>query len=150
VTTLARAIALDESLFVIDLSEVRLMSPATFGAVARAEDFVRRRERTFVLRASSAGALPATDFGGLSVPVAAADGLAPGRMKVGSKAPALASWVEIPVTQPVPWRSESADPDADDPRQTSLAASDSGRDGFRGGRADGHPAPAEASGGERH
>jgi anti-anti-sigma factor len=51
--TLARAIALDDSDLVIDLSGVEFMDAATIGVIVRARDFLAQRSRSMSLRSPS-------------------------------------------------------------------------------------------------
>ncbi len=52
-TTIARAIAVDETDLVIDLSEVTFMDAATVAVIIRAEAFLRDRSRSLTLRSPS-------------------------------------------------------------------------------------------------
>ena len=54
--TMARAIAVDETDLVIDLSEVTFMNAATVAVIIRAEAFLRDRSRSLTLRSPSAPA----------------------------------------------------------------------------------------------
>jgi anti-anti-sigma regulatory factor len=149
VATLARAIALNESALIIDLTEVRMMSAATIGVIARAEEFVRHRGRSFVLRASSACIESATEWGGLGVAVVGAEGPEPDPVENMSEAQALGSWVEVPVADPVSWQHEFAEAPSNDPRQTSGAAGGPGTDAFREDSLTCTP-PISETAGERH
>jgi anti-anti-sigma factor len=51
--TMARAIALDDSDLVIDLSGVEFMDAATIGVIVRARDFLAQRSRSMTLRSPS-------------------------------------------------------------------------------------------------
>ena len=146
----ARAIALDESAVAIDLSEVRLMSAAMIGVIATAEDFVRRRGRSFVLPASSTCALSATEWCGPSVPVAGTEGPEPVPIEAVSDAQALGSWLEVPVTDPVSWRREWAEARSNDLRQANVASDRHGKDALREDSLMDVPPISEAAGPERH
>lgn len=106
--TIARAIARNEPAVVIDLSEVQFMSAAALGVIVAARQFLRRRSRSLVLRAPSPCVVRIFAVCGLNelfdqnVDAEVND--------VAKGALALASWVEVPVTDRVDWRHGSPIP----------------------------------------
>lgn len=91
--TMARAVALDDSDLVVDLSEVQFIGAATIGIIIRTREFLRLRSRSLSLRSPSTCAGRILDVCGLAdlldtrlADVARMNGI-PG---------ALASWVAVP------------------------------------------------------
>ena len=89
--TLARAVALDDSGLVLDLSDVEFMSASTLGVIVRAREFLRGRSLSLTVRSPSARARRAMGACHLD------DLLGPGPEKPGDeKKNALGTWVEVP------------------------------------------------------
>jgi anti-anti-sigma factor len=91
--TLARAIALDDAALVIDLTEVEFMSSATVGVIMRTRKFLEKRSRTLSLRSPPACVLRVFEVCGLS------DLLEPSAAGLTEAAPALGSWVAVPLSE---------------------------------------------------
>lgn len=86
--TLARAIAVDDSDVVLDLTGVRFMDASTLHVLLKAQGFLTRRGRSLMLRAPGLCARLVLKSSGLTTlvePAARPDG-------------ALASWVDVPLT----------------------------------------------------
>jgi len=93
--TLARAIALDASGLVLDLTEVRVMSPSTLEAIVRAREFLRQRSASLTVRSPSARVRRLIDACGLN------DLLGPEpREAAGGAGKALGRWAPVPVVEP--------------------------------------------------
>ena len=65
-STLAAAVALDNTNLVVDLSEVQFINAATIRALTAAGDFMAGQGRTFALRSPSRGAQRILDLCGAS------------------------------------------------------------------------------------
>lgn len=89
--TLARAIALDDSALVIDLSEVEFMGLSTLAVIVRARTLLRTWSRSLTVRSPSASARRLIGICGLN------DLLGPQEAR-SSRARALGSWVAVPAT----------------------------------------------------
>jgi anti-anti-sigma factor len=85
--TLARAIALEDTDLVVDLTGVPFMDGSTLRVLLRAEEFLARRQRSLTLRAPGSCARLVLGSCGLAALIEPAP--------VGG---ALASWVDIPTT----------------------------------------------------
>ncbi len=84
------------------------MSVGTIGVILRANEFVRRRRRGFVIRGPSTSALSALELCGMSLSLGR--GPEPATTDSANSAQALGSWVQVPVTDGVPRGDEAADP----------------------------------------
>jgi len=102
---LARAIAVDDTDLVLDLSEVAFIGAATIGVIVRTREFLRPRARSLTLRAPSAVARRVLEICGLTDLVDVAASTQP-----TGPAVALRTWVAVPaadrepLTDPVPVR----------------------------------------------
>lgn len=88
--TLARAIALEDTDLVVDLTGVSFMDGSTLRVLLRAQEFLTRRQRSFTLRAPRSCARLVLGSCGLA-----------GLIEPAPVGGALASWVDIPTTDPV-------------------------------------------------
>jgi anti-anti-sigma factor len=88
--TLARAIALDSAGLVLDLSEVEVIGPSTFGVIVRAREFLRQRSASLTVRSPSEPAQSTMDDCGLS------DLLCPNPGTAARSGGQHCSWVEGP------------------------------------------------------
>jgi stage II sporulation protein AA (anti-sigma F factor antagonist) len=86
-SAMARAMSLDESDVVVDLSDVEFMDASTIGVILRTREFLRPRSRAVFLRAPSPSARRILNVSGL------ADVFDPPADPPG----ALATWVAVPV-----------------------------------------------------
>lgn len=86
---MARAMSLDESDLVVDLSEVEFMDASTIGVILRTREVLLPRNRAISLRSPSSSARRILDVCGL------ADNLDPRTDPPG----ALATWVVVPVAE---------------------------------------------------
>jgi anti-anti-sigma factor len=94
--TLARAIAVDSPGLVLDLSEVEFMAASTLGVIARAQELLRQRSRSLMVRRSSRVVRRVIDVCGMT------DLLEPNPQRSGEKPMrALGTWVAVAA---VPWR----------------------------------------------
>lgn len=103
--TLARAIAIDNTDLVLDLSEVRFMDASTIGVIVRAQNFMRERSRSLSLRAPATCALRVLDACGL------AELIDPGPPR-SEAAGALDSWVAVPAIDRADQRADGSAPAA--------------------------------------
>ena len=87
--TLARAIALDDTDLILDLSGVEFMDVSTLRVMLRAQGFLTRRGRSLLLRSPAACARLVLNSSGLAALIEPA---------AASTAGALASWVDVPMT----------------------------------------------------
>jgi len=94
--TIARAIALNETAVVIDLSGVQFIDAATIGVIVAARQFLRRRSRSLVLRSPPACVLRVFDVCDLNDLLHPSECLDAGDAEKG--AAALGSWVKVPAT----------------------------------------------------
>jgi anti-anti-sigma factor len=93
--TLARAIALGGPGLVLDLSEVRAMSPSTVAAIVRAREYLRRRSASLVVRSPSDRVRRLIDACGAN------DLLGPeAKAAVGRARGANAHWAHVPAPEP--------------------------------------------------
>ncbi len=88
-SAMARAMSLDESDVVVDLSDVEFMDASTIGVILRTREFLRPRSRVVFLRSPSPSARRILDVSGLR------DVLDPPTDPPG----ALATWVAVPVAE---------------------------------------------------
>ncbi len=88
--TLARAIALDSAVVVLDLSDVQFLAASTLGVIVRSREFLRQRSRSLMVRSPPAYVRRVIDACGLS------DLLGPGSEEPRVSAAALDSWAEVP------------------------------------------------------
>lgn len=88
---MARAVTLDDSDVVVDLSGVEFMDASTIGAIVRTRNLLGRGSRGLVVRAPSPFARRVLECCGM------ADLVDPGELDEGSAA-ALATWVAVPAT----------------------------------------------------
>jgi anti-anti-sigma factor len=100
--TLARAVALDDSGLVLDLSDVEFMSASTLGVIVRTREFLRARSRSLTVRAPSPCARRIIEVCGLGDLLASG----PEEPLAGST---LASWVEVPASERSGGPAHSAD-----------------------------------------
>jgi anti-anti-sigma factor len=92
---LARAIALDATELVIDLSELEFMGASTLGTIVRAREYLRRRSGSLTVRSAPPMARRIIDICGLN------DLLGPSTDDAGRPSGgALGSWVAVPVAAP--------------------------------------------------
>jgi anti-anti-sigma factor len=92
---ISRAIAIDDSDLVVDLSEVEFMDAATVGVITRTRDFLHLRERALAVRSPSACARRVFDLCGLADLL---DPLPLGVPHSMTTAAALGTWVPVPAT----------------------------------------------------
>jgi anti-anti-sigma factor len=105
--TMARAMALDDSDLVVDLSEVTFMDAATVGVIVRARELLRLRSRSLALRAPSTSARRILDLCG------GTDLLDPRSVEatsVAGTAGALGTWVAVPATARIDRRADGSPP----------------------------------------
>jgi len=92
--TLARAIALDATALVVDLSETQFMGASTLGTIVRARAYLRSRSGTLTVRSAPPFIRRLIDICGLD------DLLGPSVEEVGEPiGGALGSWVAVPVVE---------------------------------------------------
>jgi anti-anti-sigma factor len=94
--TMARAIALDDSDVIVDLSDVQFMSAATVGVLIRAREFLRLESRSLALRSPSKCAGRVVDLCGLADLF---DPRAADAMRLAGTAGALSTWVAVPTAR---------------------------------------------------
>jgi len=93
--TLAQAIALDGPGLVLDLSEVRVMSPSALAVIVRAREYLRQRSASLTVRSPTACVRRLIDACGLN------DLLGPGPEEAdGGAGKALGRWAPVPAAQP--------------------------------------------------
>ena len=92
--TLARAIAIDDTDLVLDLSEVQFMDASAIGVIVRAQTFLYPRSRSLSLRAPSKCARFVLDICGLAQ-------LIEPDPRRSEDTGALGTWVAVPATERV-------------------------------------------------
>ena len=124
--TLARAIALDDTDLVIDLSGVEFMDASTAGVIIRAQNFLMLRSRSLVLRSPPPTARRVLVICGLADLIEAERDEA--RPATGTGA--LSTWVEVPATGRADHRDDptSPPPSGLEPEDDSIRATAGRRD----------------------